>query len=93
MEYRTLLKVSGIHHSNVGLKITHDMYINGYFMLLFDLTPERTASGHMSHPDNCNSSIELTFSKHLSDAITCILCLEFDSFVRVDYLRSITTEF
>jgi hypothetical protein len=25
---------SGIHHSNAGLQITHDMYINGYFMLL-----------------------------------------------------------
>jgi len=37
MGYTTLFEGSGIHHSNTGLHITHDMYINGYFMLLFDL--------------------------------------------------------
>ena len=31
--YRTLFEASGIHHSKSGLQITHDMYINGYFML------------------------------------------------------------
>ena len=43
MGYRTLFEGSGIHHSNSGLQITHDIYINGYFMLLFDLTPDRAA--------------------------------------------------
>jgi len=33
MEYRTLFEASGIHHSNSELQISHDMYINGYFML------------------------------------------------------------
>ena len=32
--YATLFEGSGIHHSNTGLQITHDMYINGFFMLL-----------------------------------------------------------
>ena len=41
--YRTLFGLSGIHHSNTVLKITPDMYINGYFKLLFDLTPDRGA--------------------------------------------------
>jgi hypothetical protein len=42
MGYRTLFEASGIHHSNAGLQITHDMYIAGY-----DLTPNRGASeGH-----------------------------------------------
>ena len=40
MCYRTLFEASGIHQSNTGLEITHDMYINGYFMLLFDLTSD-----------------------------------------------------
>ena len=44
MGYRTIFDASGIHHSNTGLQITHDMYINGYIMLLFDLTPDRGAS-------------------------------------------------
>ena len=38
MGYRTHLQVPGIHHSNTRLEITHDMHINGHFMLLFDLT-------------------------------------------------------
>ena len=41
---RTLFEGSGIHHSNSGLQITHDIYINNYFMVLFDLTPDRRAS-------------------------------------------------
>ena len=50
MAYRTLFEGSGVHHSNSGLQITPDMYINGYFMLLYDLTPDRAASeGHTSH--------------------------------------------
>jgi hypothetical protein len=44
MGYRTLFEASGIRHSNTGLQITHDMYIAGYFMLLFDLTPDHGAA-------------------------------------------------
>ena len=38
MGYRTLFEGSGIHHSNTGLQITPAKYINGYFILVFDLT-------------------------------------------------------
>jgi hypothetical protein len=66
MGYRTLFEESGIHLSNSGLQVTHDMYIAGYFMLLFDLTPDRAASeGHSSHPDNGNIRIEARFAKEL----------------------------
>jgi hypothetical protein len=71
MGYRTLFEASGIHHSNAGLQITHDMYIVGYFMLLLDLTPDRGASeGHTSHPDSGNIRIEIKFAKVLPDAVT-----------------------
>ena len=94
MGYRTSFQASGIHHSNSGLQITHDMYINGYFMLLFNLTPERSASeGHTSHPDSGNIRIELKFSKPLPDPITCIVYLEFDNSVRIVHARKFSTEF
>ena len=33
----------------------HDMFINGYFMLFFDLPTDLKASeGHTSHPENGN---------------------------------------
>ena len=47
--YATLFEGTGIHHSNSGLQITHDMYINGFFMILYHLTPDLAASeGHAS---------------------------------------------
>jgi hypothetical protein len=55
MGYNTLFQGSGIHHSNSGLQIIHDMYINGYFMFLFDLTPDLAASeGHTSPVEGGN---------------------------------------
>jgi len=32
--YATLFEGIGIHHSNSRLQITHDMYINGFFMIV-----------------------------------------------------------
>ena len=94
MGYRTLFEGSGIHHSNSGLQITHDMYITGFFMLLFDLTPNRGASeGHTSHPDNGNIRVELKFAKTLPEPITCIFYREYDNSVRIDNSRTVSTDF
>ena len=66
MGYRTLFEGSGIHHSNAGHQIRHDMFVNGYFMLLFDLTPDQAASeAHTSHPEQGNIRMELKFAKPL----------------------------
>ena len=65
MGYRTLFDGSGINKSNAGLQVTHDLYINGFYMLLFDLTPDhRVSDGHTSHMDNCNIRIELILPSH-----------------------------
>ena len=92
--YRTLVEVSGVHHSNSGQQITHDMYINGYFILLFVLTPDSGASvGHTSLPENGNIRIELLFTIPLPVSITCLPYLEYDSTVLVNLTRKITTDF
>jgi hypothetical protein len=94
MGYRKLFVESGIHHSNSGLQITHEMYINGFFMLVFDLTPDRSASeNHTSHPENSNIRIETKLIHPLSEAITCLLYLEFENSVLVDLARNVTTDF
>jgi hypothetical protein len=94
MGYKTLFEVSGIHHSNSGLQITHDMYISGYFMLLFDLTPDMAASeGHTSPVEGGNIRIELTFKEAIKEAITCLLYLEYDNSVHIDSIRTVTTDF
>ena len=70
------------------------MYINGYFMLVFDLTPDHAASeGHTSHPESGNIRIEARFAKDLPEAVTCLLYLEYDNCVRVDSNRTVSTDF
>jgi len=57
--YATLFEGTGIHHSNSGLQITHDMYINGFFVIVYDLTPDLAASeGHMSPPTSGDIKID-----------------------------------
>jgi hypothetical protein len=66
MGYRTLFEGSGIHHSNTGLQIAH-MYINGYFKLLFPLTPDRGASdAHTSLPEMVISGSNCNLAGHYS---------------------------
>jgi len=61
--YATLFEGIGIHHSNSGLQITHDLYINGFFMIVYDLTPDLAASeGHASPPTNGDIRIYLKFA-------------------------------
>jgi len=63
-------------------------------MLLFDLTPYHGASdGHTSNMDKGNIKIELQFTKPLPDAITCLLYLEYDNCVRIDYSRNVSCNF
>jgi hypothetical protein len=94
MGYGTLFEGSGIHHSNTGLQIAHDMYINVYFMLLFDLTPDHGASeADTSLPENGNIRIEIQFSRPLPEAITCLLYLEYDSTVLINFSRKVTLDF
>jgi hypothetical protein len=93
MGYRTLFDGSGIHHSNSRLQITNDTYIIGYFMLLFDFTPDRVASeGNGPQPENGNMRIELKCNKPLPEAITWLLYLEYDNSVLVDIPRKFTTD-
>jgi hypothetical protein len=92
--YRTLFESSGMHHSNSGLLITHDLYIKGYFMLLFDLTPDLAASeGHTSPTESGNIRVELKFGKSLPDAITCLFYLEYDNSIVIDSIRNVSTDY
>jgi hypothetical protein len=70
------------------------MYINGYFLLLFYLTPDRSPSeAQTSLPENGNIRIELQFNKPIAESLTCLLYLEYDSTVLVNLSRKVTTDF
>jgi len=94
MGYRTLFEGSGIHHSNAGHQITHNMFVNGYIKLLIDLTPDQSASEAQTwNPEQGNIRVELKFAKPLPDAITCLLYLEFDNTVLINSARKVTTDY
>jgi hypothetical protein len=94
MGYRTLFERSSIHHSNSGLQVTHDMYIAGYFMLLFDLTLDLAASeGHVSPTYTGNIRIEARFDKEIAYVITCVMYLDYYNSGRIDFARNIATDF
>ena len=93
MGYRTTFEGSGIHHSNSGLQITPDKYINGFFMLVFYLTPDLAASGHTTDPVTGNIRLELKFGKDLPNPISVSLYLEYDNSVLIYAFRNVTTDF
>ena len=94
MSYTTPFEASGTHHSNSELQITHDMYTNGYFMLVFDLTTDDSASEfHTSHSENGYIRIELKFGKPLPKGIMCLLYIEFDNSLLIDFSRNLTSDF
>ena len=49
LTYNSLFEGSGTRHSNDRLQLTHRIFRVGYFMLLFDLTPDRPASEGQFH--------------------------------------------
>ena len=94
MGYRTLFELSGIHHSNSELEITPTMYINGFFMLVFDLTSDLAASeGHASDSTHGHIRLNLKFRKALPEILFCPLYLEYDASIIIDALRTVTTDF
>ena len=85
-----------VSSSNSGLQITPDKYINGFFMLVFDLTPDLAASeGHTSDPTTGHMRLELKFGSDLPDPISVLLLLylEYDNSVRIDALRNVTIDY
>ena len=94
MVYRTLFEGSGIHHSNTRLLITPVMYVNGFFMLVFDLTPDLEVSeGHASDSTHRHIRLDLKFSKALPDPLVCLLYLEYDDSIIIDAIRTATTNY
>ena len=70
------------------------MYINGFFVIVYDLTPDLAASeSHMSPPTSGDIRIDLKLAKALPDAITCVWYLEYDNSLHIDLARIVSTDF
>jgi len=70
------------------------MFVNVYFMLLFDLTTDQGASeAHTSHHEQGIMRVELKFAKPFPEAITYMLYLEFGNSVLINLARHVTTDY
>jgi hypothetical protein len=60
--YKTLFSSTGIHHDDRAHMITLEMFTKGFYILEFDLTPDREADDeHISLPRRGNVRIETLF--------------------------------
>jgi len=91
--YETLFSSTGIHHGDRAHTITLEMFTKGFYMLRFDLKPDRQADEeHISLPRQGNVRIEALFKKPLPETVTCILYTEFPWHIEIDYSRNVKVE-
>ena len=84
---------TGIHHDDRADIVTLEIFTKGYYILGFDLTPDREADEeHISLPRQGNMRIEARFKKPLPEPTTCILYAEFPGYVEIDNSRNVTVE-
>ena len=84
--YETLFCSTGIHHVDRALMITLEIFTKAFYVLGFDLTPDREADEeHISLPRQGNVRIEARFKKPLPEPVMWMLSLR-------DTSRSTTPE-
>jgi hypothetical protein len=73
--------------------ITLENFTKGFYILGFDLTPDREADEeHISLPRQGNVRIEARFKNPLPEPVTCILYAEFPGHIEIDSSRNVTVE-
>jgi len=66
--YEILFSSTGIHHDDRAPMITLETFKNGFYILRFDLTPDRDAAEeHKSLPRQGNVHIVALFKNHSSN--------------------------
>ena len=87
--YSTLFTGSGIYYSNQGDDISLAEYPNGYTLLVFDLTPDSSASAafHTSPQRQGSVRLEVHFNTVLPTPVTATIYGEFSSEVEIDFQR------
>jgi hypothetical protein len=70
-----------------------DMYLKGFYVVGFDLTPDREADEtHVSLPRQGSVRLEARFKKPLPEPVACILYAEFPGHIEIDSFRNVAVE-
>jgi hypothetical protein len=73
--------------------ITPEMLTKDFYVLVFDLTPDREADEeHISLPRQGSVRNDARFKKPLPEPVTCILYAKFPGHVEIDNSTNVTVE-
>lgn len=88
--YNTLFNATGIKYFDKGHQITKTLFDTCYFMLAFDLTADHSYSSVcLNPPTQCCIRAEGSFSRNLTEAITCLVVCEFDAMIEIDKIGTV----
>lgn len=91
--YWSLFSSTGKMHDNAGSVINRKDYKNGYALIVFDLSPT-LCNGDYIDPDNSGElSVSLSFKNNLTNAITVLLYLEYNSQIEITKEKEVVTHF
>jgi len=86
--YETLFSSTGIHHDDRAHMITLEMFTTGFYVVGFDLTPDKEADEeHTGLPLQGNVRIEARFKNHYQNPLLAFCMLN-----SLDTLKSTTLE-
>ena len=73
--YETLFSSTGIHHDDRAHMITLEMFTTGFYVVGFDLTPDKEADEeHTGLPLQGNVRIEARFKNHHQNRYLHLVC-------------------
>ncbi len=88
--YSSIFSTIGLKNIPQSIRITKDMFKNGYFVIASDLTPDMSGIDSVSYLLNQgNIRIEARFSNELPNTVTCLVFLEYDSTIEIDKNRNV----
>ena len=82
--YRHLFENSGILNRDESNDIDINMFVEGFMIIRFDLTPDKTNGSTLRPPEVCIIELSIKFKKALSKPVECIILSEYQDVLNVD---------
>ncbi|GFT19904.1 uncharacterized protein F54H12.2, partial [Nephila pilipes] len=92
--YMSLFTDLDRYHKDQDININYNEYKEGYTLFAVDLTPDLSADGmHTSILRNGNLTIDIKFSKALTETVNLLVYAEYRNTIEIDKNRSIFSDF